>query len=172
MSQSSYTLRSDPPPPLESDSKWGKTTLCSVISRIRPRDVASALISWGAYLMFDSYSFEAETARRSFSCLTRYPVKSGDQVSLVFPSHRKDPGSITATLLRGESLRTFPKNTSALNKTCFVAHRALLRNVQQSLTTAVTGTSSLQCSLGMRHMKKAGLLCSLPGCSFPYLWVL
>lgn len=81
--------------------------------------------------MFDSYSFDAETARRLFSCLTCYPVKSRDQVSLVFPSHLKDPGSITATLLRGESLRTFPNNTSALNKTCFVAHQALLHNAQQ-----------------------------------------
>lgn len=80
--------------------------LCSVISQIRPRDTviiaerprAGALISWEAYLMFDSYSFEAETARRSFSCPTHYPVKSGDQVSLVFPSHLKDPGSVMATL--------------------------------------------------------------------------
>lgn len=146
MSQSSYTLRSNPPP-LESDSKWIKRYSDTVIIAERPR--AGALISWEAYLMFDFYSFEAETARRSFPCPTHYPVKLGDQVLLVFPSHFKDPGSVTATLrwifLRGESLRKLPNNTLALNKTCFVAH--------QFLTTGVTRTSftcaSLQRSSGI-----------------------
>lgn len=49
--------------------------------------------------MFDFYSFEAVTARRSFSCPIHYPVKSADQVSLVFPSHLKNPGSVAAALL-------------------------------------------------------------------------
>lgn len=48
--------------------------------------------------MFDSYSFEAETARRSFSCPTRYPVNWGDQLSLVFPSHLNEPCCVMATL--------------------------------------------------------------------------